>query len=113
MDKLWFIYKSLKLYEDKHNIPHTDGAQRRTVNTVSLCPVDECKYVYSYVSRLLNQGSHILSGLLQSVGWDYKPRSRHHMALAVGGTLNHNQPNMSLSLIIHIVFTVGANVDHI
>ena len=29
--------------------------------------------------------------LLQSVGWDYKPRSRLHMTLAVGGTLNHNQ----------------------
>ena len=29
--------------------------------------------------------------LLQSVGWDYKPRSRLHMTLAVGGTLNPNQ----------------------
>ena len=33
-------------------------------------------------------------GLLQSVGWDYKPRSRLHMTLAVGGTLNPNQPTI-------------------
>ena len=35
-------------------------------------------------------------GLLQSVGWDYKPRSRLRMTLAVGGTLNSNQPNMEI-----------------
>ena len=34
-------------------------------------------------------------GLLQPVGWDYKPKSRLHMTLAVGGTLNTNQPTFS------------------
>ena len=41
-----------------------------------------------YATRLVNQGSQVL----QSVGWDYKPRSRLHMTLAVGETLNPNQP---------------------
>ena len=35
-------------------------------------------------------------GLLQSVGWDYKPRSRLQMTLVVGGTLNPNQPTNTL-----------------
>ena len=38
-----------------------------------------------------------IPGFFQSVGWDYKPRSRLHMTLAVGGTLNPNQPTPSLS----------------
>ena len=41
-----------------------------------------------YATRLVNQGLQVL----QSVGWDYKPRSRLHMTLAVGKTLNPNQP---------------------
>ena len=41
-----------------------------------------------YATRLVNQGSQVL----QSVGWVYKPRSRLHMTLTVGETLNPNQP---------------------
>ena len=40
------------------------------------------------VTRL---GRRFDPGLLQSVGWDYKPRSCLHMTLAVGGMLNPNQ----------------------
>ena len=43
-----------------------------------------------YVIRLVNQGRRFDPGLLQSVGWDYKPRSRLHMTLAVGRKLNPN-----------------------
>ena len=35
-----------------------------------------------------------------SVGWDYKPRSRLHMTLAVGGTLNPNQPTPTDAFVV-------------
>ena len=41
---------------------------------------------------LKTRGRRFDPGLVQSVGWDYKPRSHLHMTLAVGGTLNPNQP---------------------
>ena len=41
-----------------------------------------------YATHLVNQGSQVL----QSVGWKNKPRSLLHMTLAVGETLNPNQP---------------------
>ena len=45
-------------------------------------------------------------GHLQSVGWDYKPRSRLHMTLAVGGTLNPNQPT------IYKILTIADRQDY-
>ena len=45
------------------------------------------------VSTLNGSSYSKYQGLLQSVGWDYKPRSRLHMTLAVGGTLNPNETN--------------------
>ena len=45
---------------------------------------------------LYTRGRRFDPGLLQSVGWDYKPSSRLHMTLAVGGTLNPNQPTNQL-----------------
>ena len=39
-------------------------------------------------------------GLLQSVRWDHKPMSRHHMTLPVDGTLN---PNQSINLIYTVI----------
>ena len=40
---------------------------------------------------LQTRGCRFDPGLLQSVGQYYKPKSRLHMTLAVGGTVNPNQ----------------------
>ena len=45
--------------------------------------------------------------LLQSVGWDYKPKSHLHMTRAVGGTLNPNQPTNKI-VFDHLKFSFKA-----
>ena len=42
---------------------------------------------------MYTRGRRFDPGLLQSVGWDYKPMSRLHMTLVVGGTLKPKSTN--------------------
>ena len=54
-----------------------------------------------YATRLVNQGSQVL----QSIGWDYKPRSHLHRTLAVGETLKPQSTNLS-TVCTHTFFLV-------
>ena len=76
---------------------HTKCDGGNILHVATLCRATQ---LILFIVDLQRYFSHISSackrrfdpGLLQSVGWDYKPRSRLHTTLAVGGTLNPNQP---------------------
>ena len=71
MDRILIILK-------KENGPRASSAPALGLNTIIF----------------KTRGRRFDPGLLQSVGWDYKPRPHLHMTLAVGLMLNPNQPTI-------------------